>query len=89
MVRMTERFTIDYVAGFILDTQDIDEYGGETFYDTTEDRIDDLCTLLNNLHDEVEELKEYNKQLQEAIKELVTLHVKESFSLKELVNDGD
>ena len=89
MVRMTERFTIDYVAGFILDTQDIDEYGGETFYDTTEDRIDDLCTLLNNLHDEVEELKEYNKQLQEAIKELVTLHVRESFSLEELVNDGD
>ena len=86
---MTERFTIDYVAGFILDTQDIDEYGGETFYDTTEDRIDDLCTLLNNLHDEVEELKEYNKQLQEAIKELVTLHVRESFSLEELVNDGD
>jgi len=86
---MTERFTIDYNAGFILDTQDLDEYGGETLYDTTEDRIDDLCTLLNNLHDEVEELKEYNKQLQEAIKELVTLHVKESFSLKELVNDGD
>ena len=54
---MTERFTIDYVAEFILDTQDLDEYGGETLYDTTEDRIDDLCTLLNNLHDEVEELK--------------------------------
>ena len=57
-MEMTERFTIDYVAEFILDTQDLDEYGGETLYDTTEDRIDDLCTLLNNLHDEVEELKE-------------------------------
>ena len=63
MVRMTERFTIDYNAGFILDTQDIDEYGGETLYDTTEDRIDDLCTLLNNLHDEVTDLNKANKML--------------------------
>ena len=60
---MTERFTIDYVAGFILDTQDVDEYGGETFYDTREDRIDDLCTLLNNLHDEVTDLNKANKML--------------------------
>ena len=60
---MTERFTIDYNAKFIIDTQDIDEYGGETFYDTTEDRIDDLCTLLNNLNDEVTDLNKANKML--------------------------
>lgn len=62
-MEMTERFTIDYIAEFILDTQDIDEYGGETLYDTTEDRIDDLCTLLNNLHDEVTDLNKANKML--------------------------
>ena len=63
MVRMTERFTIDYVAETIDDTEDTTPGGGVTYYDCSDERIEDLCTLLNNLHDEVTDLNKANKML--------------------------
>ena len=60
---MTERFTIDYVAETIDDTEDTTPGGGVTYYDCSDERIEDLCTLLNNLHDEVTDLNKANKML--------------------------
>lgn len=57
------RFTIDSITNSILDQQDKDENGGITFYDCTDERIEDLCSLLNRFWLMVQSLEKFNVHL--------------------------